>query len=99
MRIVLGSIYYRMGDTKKALEVLDEAVNADIKQIEALSWRGKAAIKEEEYEKAIECFKSLIQIDPAQTAHYYHLALSQRAVADNENAIKTYERGIVLDPT
>ena len=37
MRIVLGSIYYRKGDMKKAIEVLDEAVKTDEKQIEALN--------------------------------------------------------------
>ncbi|NLY18901.1 MAG: tetratricopeptide repeat protein, partial [Clostridiaceae bacterium] len=58
MRIVLGSIYYSKGDTKKVLEVLDEAAGSKFKHCEGLLWRGKAAIREKEYDKAIECFKA-----------------------------------------
>jgi tetratricopeptide (TPR) repeat protein len=94
MRIVLGSIYYRKGDMKKALEVLDEAVKTDEKQIEALKWRGKAAIKEKIYDKAVECFSALIDMEPAEASHYYHLALAQRFLGNNEDALTTYEAGI-----
>ena len=98
MRVVLGSIYYRKGDTKKALEVLDEAAGADEKQIEAMKWRGKAAIKEKMYDKAIECFSILIRTDSAELTHYYHLALAQRTSGQNTEALKTYEKGINREP-
>lgn len=98
MRIVLGSIYYRKGDTKKALEVLDEAVHADEKQIEALKWRGKAALRENMYDKAVECFRTLVQKDPSEPTHYYHLALAQRALGETANALKTYDMGIAANP-
>jgi tetratricopeptide (TPR) repeat protein len=99
MRIVLGSIYYQNGDTKKALEVLDEVVKADDKQIEALKWKGKAAIKEKMYDKAVECFSDLVQIDPMDPTHYYHLALAQRSRRELTNALATYEKGISEHPT
>jgi len=99
MRIVLGSIYYRKGDTKKAIEVLDEAVKTDAKQIEALKWRGKAAIKEKIYDKAVECFSNLIEMEPAEASHYYHLALAQRFLGNNEDALRTYEAGIEQNKT
>lgn len=99
MRIVLGSIYYRKGDMKKAIEVLDEAVKTDEKQIEALKWRGKAAIKEKIYDKAVECFSTLIDMEPAEASHYYHLALAQRFIGKNEDALRTYEAGIAQNQT
>ncbi|NLG88720.1 MAG: tetratricopeptide repeat protein [Clostridiaceae bacterium] len=99
MRVVLGSIYYKKGDTKKALEILDEAVKANEKQIEALKWRGKAAIKEKIYDKAVECFNTLIEMEPAETSHYYHLALAQRSMGNNEDALRTYEAGIAQNQT
>ncbi len=98
MRIVLGSIYYRKGDTKKALEVLDEAVEADAKQIEAFKWKGKAALKEKIYDKAAVCFSQLIRAEPAEAFHYYHLALAQRASGMKGTAIKTYENGLSENP-
>lgn len=99
MRIVLASIYYSKGDTKKVLEVLDEAAIPSPRQLEGLLWRGKAAIKEKEYGKAIECFKELINAEPEESRHYYHLALAQRSANDKEGALKTYEKGITVSPT
>lgn len=98
MRIVLGSIYYSKGDTKKVLEVLDEAAGSGNKHIEGLLWKGKAAIKEKEYGKAIECFNALINAEPEDPRHYYHLALAQRSAGDKDGALKTYEKGINVSP-
>lgn len=98
MRIVLGSLYYRMGNTKKAVEVLDEVAQADTKRVEALKWKGKAAIREKMYDKAIECFSALIQIDLSDPFHFYHLALAQRASKQKEKALKTYDLGISEHP-
>lgn len=94
MRVVLGSIYYTKGETNKALGVLDEAAGTDSIQTEALLYKGKAAIIEKEYAKAIECFKALIRNEPEKPSHYYHLALAQRTSGDREGALKTYEQGI-----
>lgn len=99
MRIVLGSIYYNKGNTKRALEILDEAVKTNAKQIEALKWRGKAAIKEKIYDKAVECFNTLVEMEPAEASHYYHLALAQRSMGKNEDALWTYEAGIAQNQT
>lgn len=99
VRIVLGSIYYAKSDTKKALEVLDEADGPNLSQLEALLWRGKAAIKEKEFSKAIECFKALTKAEPEEPKHFYHLALAQRTAGDKKGALKTYEKGITVAPT
>ena len=54
----------------------------------------KAAIKEKIYDKAVECFSALIDMEPAEASHYYHLALAQRFLGNNEDALTTYEAGI-----
>ncbi len=99
MRIVLGSIYYQKGETKKALEVLDEVAKADEKQVEALKWKGKSALKEKMFDKAEECFAELVELEPAEPSHYYHLALAQRSRGEKTKALKTYEEGIAAHPT
>jgi tetratricopeptide (TPR) repeat protein len=99
MRIVLGSIYYQKGETKKALEVLDEVAKADEKQIEALKWKGKSAIQEKMYDKAEECFSQLAELEPTEPSHYDHLALAQRLQGEKAKALKTYETGIAAHPS
>lgn len=99
MRIVLGSIYYQKGETKKALEVLDEVAKADEKQVEALKWKGKSAILEKMFDKAEECFAELVELEPTEPSHYYHLALAQRSLGEKTKALKTYEAGIASHPT
>ncbi|NLM10449.1 MAG: tetratricopeptide repeat protein [Clostridiaceae bacterium] len=94
LRIVLGSIYYKNGETRKALEVLDEIVASETKQIDALKYKGKAALKEKIFDKAEECFEKLIELEPSEPLNYYHLALSQRELKRDKEALKTYERGI-----
>jgi tetratricopeptide (TPR) repeat protein len=99
MRIVLGSIYYQKGETKKALEVLDEVAKADEKQVEALKWKGKSAIREKMFDKAEECFAELTELEPTEPSHYYHLALAQRSLGEKAKALKTYEMGIAAHPS
>ncbi|NLO41366.1 MAG: tetratricopeptide repeat protein [Ruminiclostridium sp.] len=98
MRIVLGSIYYQKGETKKALDVLDEVAKADDKQLEALKWKGKSALKEKMFDKAEECFSELVDLEPTEPSHFYHLALAQRSLGEKTKALKTYEAGISAHP-
>jgi len=97
LRIVLGCIYYKTGETRKALEVLDEIVVAETKNIEAVKFKGKSALKEKMYDKAEECFEKLIELEPEEPLNYYHLALSQRELKRNEDALRTYEKGIAVN--
>lgn len=98
VRIVLGSIYYKKGETEKALEVLDEIAAAETEQIDVLKYKGKAALKEKMFAKAEECFLKLTELEPDKPLNYYHLALAQRELKHNEDALKTYQRGIAVDP-
>jgi len=97
LRIVLGSIYYKKGETQKALEVLDEIVVSETRNIDALKFKGKSALKEKMFDKAEECFNKLIDLEPEEPLNYYHLALAQRELKRNEDALKTYEKGIAVN--
>ncbi|MBP7176449.1 MAG: tetratricopeptide repeat protein [Thermoclostridium sp.] len=98
MRIVLGSLYYQKGETKKALDVLDEVAKADEKQLEALKWKGKSALKEKQFEKAEECFSELVELEPTEPTNYHQLALAQQSRGEKTKALKTYEAGIATHP-
>ena len=98
MRIVLGSIYYNKGNTKRALEILDEAVKTNAKQIEALKWRGKAAIKEK---FTIRQSNALILLLKWNLPKHRLLSSGARAEVNgkNEDALWTYEAGIAQNQT
>lgn len=98
VRIILGSMYYKKGDTNKTIEVLGEVDIAAIKQVDALKYKGKAALKEKKFDVAQECFRKLIEIEPTEPLNYYHLALSQREMLYKEDALKTYHKGLYYVP-
>ncbi|HZK28394.1 MAG TPA: tetratricopeptide repeat protein [Thermoclostridium sp.] len=98
VRIILGSMYYKKGDTTKTIKVLGEVDVADIKQIDAIKYKGKAALKENAFELAEQCFRKLIELEPTEPLNYYHLALSQREMKNKEEALKTYQKGLYYIP-
>jgi len=98
LRIVLGSIYYKKGETGKALEVLDEITAAEAKRIETLKLKGKAALKEKMFDRAEECFRKLLELEPEEPLNYYHLAVAQRELNRSHDALKTYEKGLAVNP-
>lgn len=98
LRVVLGSIYYKRGETGKALEVLNEITGKDIKRSEVLKYKGKAALKEKKFEEAERCFSKLTELEPEEPLNYYHLALAQRELKRSGDALKTYERGLAVNP-
>ncbi|ANX01347.1 hypothetical protein CSTERLE_07080 [Thermoclostridium stercorarium subsp. leptospartum DSM 9219] len=98
LRTVLGIIYYKKGETGKAYEVLDEVVVNEARRLEALKYKGKAALKEKMFEKAEGCFKKLIEFEPEEPLNYYHLALAQRELKRNHDALRTYQKGISVSP-
>jgi ribosomal protein S12 methylthiotransferase accessory factor len=52
-----------------------------------------------EHEKAIECFKKVIQIDPASAIDYANIASNYRDMGQREMAIRHYKLALELDNT
>jgi len=50
------------------------------------------------FEKAEGCFKKLIEFEPEEPLNYYHLALAQRELKRNHDALRTYQKGISVSP-
>lgn len=98
LRIVLGSIYYKKGETGKALEVLNEIKASETSRIEAIKYKGKAALKEKMFDTAAECFRKLLELEPEEPLNYYHLAIAQREMKRYHDALRTYEKGLAVNP-
>ena len=97
--LLLGQLYEASDDPEKALAMLGvytefaEEVNMD-----ALNIQGAAYLAIEEYEKAIEIFDQVIEVERRNGMAYYYRGLAYLALEDGEKAIedldlaKTYLR-------
>ena len=59
---------------------------------------GYCYFKLKEHEGAIECFKKVLDIDPASAIDYANIASNYRDMGDKEKAIRYYRIALDLDP-
>ncbi|MBW2066599.1 MAG: tetratricopeptide repeat protein, partial [Deltaproteobacteria bacterium] len=59
---------------------------------------GYCYFKTGEHEKAIECFKKVLQLDPGSAIDYANIASNYREMGDREMAIRYYTFALELDP-
>jgi ribosomal protein S12 methylthiotransferase accessory factor len=55
--------------------------------------------KLEEYEKAIEVFKKVIELDPSSAIDYANIASNYRQMGEKQRAIRYYQIALDLDDT
>ncbi len=60
---------------------------------------GFCYFKLKEHEKAIKCFRRILQLDPTSAIDYANIASNYRDMGDKENAIRYYLFALELDPT
>lgn len=84
----------------KGIGILLEVVNKDPKNINALTNLGYFAIQSGQYEKAIERFTKIIEIDPENAEAYLYLTDVYLSQNDKEKGLKTLEKykSLVNDP-
>ena len=59
---------------------------------------GFSHFKLKEHEKAIACFKKVLQLDPGSAIDYANIASNYRDMGKKEKAIKYYEMALAMDP-
>ena len=59
---------------------------------------GFCFFKLKEHEKAIECFRKVLQLDPSSAIDYANIASNYRDLGDKEKAIQYYELALKLNP-
>jgi ribosomal protein S12 methylthiotransferase accessory factor len=59
---------------------------------------GFSHFKLKEHEKAISCFKKVLQLDPGSAIDYANIASNYRDMGKIEEAIKYYEMALAMDP-
>ena len=60
---------------------------------------GFCYFKLKEHEKAIECFREVLKLDPTSAIDYANIASNFRDMGDRQQAIRNYRVALELDPT
>lgn len=84
----------------KGIGILKEVLNKDPKNVNALTNLGYFAIQSGQYEKAVERFETVLEIDPNNAEAYIYLTDIYLSQNDVEEGIKTLEKykTLVKDP-
>ena len=101
----IPSIYSYMGIALKELEryrdaigVLEKAGYYDTERTDIYNLMGYCYFKEKEHEKAIQCFRKVIKLDPSSAIDYANIASNYRDMGEREKAVKYYRLALELDP-
>lgn len=95
----MGVCLKEMGKYDKALSVLAKGAAADNERTDIFNLMGFCHFKLKENEKAIRCFKRVIELNPGSAIDYANIASNYRDLGDTERAIEHYETALALDPT
>ncbi|MBN1842998.1 MAG: YcaO-like family protein [Deltaproteobacteria bacterium] len=102
----IASIYSYMGISlrdmnqyRQAITVLEKAKDYDSERTDIHNLMGFCHFKLKEHEKAIECFREALRIDPTSAIDYANIASNYRDMDKKDRAIHYYELALELDPT
>ena len=84
--IYFAKYYLNKKDSKKAVEILDEALSVEPKDINALALKGDIYQEEKNYEKALIAFRDLKTLSPIRGS--LRIADVYTAMGDYDNAIR-----------
>jgi len=87
-----------LGDTKRAIQDLNKAIEIDPNSNETYFDRGFAKGKLGDYKGAIQDFSKAIEIDPNYVSVYFNRGFAKGELGDYRGAIQDYSKAIELDP-
>jgi tetratricopeptide (TPR) repeat protein len=88
----LASTFYTM-DRISRLKAFIDTYPADMFSRHALAME---LLKLGQYDEALEAMNSLLAVDENHSGTYYHLGKLYEQLGDHENALKVYEKGIII---
>lgn len=95
----LGKSYKGIGRPDKAAEMFKEAIKKDSKVIDKMILEGETQYGEEEYEKALESYKTALGLVPYKDADiYYNMGLVYKKLKQSDKELDAFERAVALKP-
>ena len=95
----MGISLNKMGDYRKALEVLKQAETHDNERTDIYNSMGFSYFKLKEHRQAIACFKRVLQLDPGSAIDYANIASNYREMGEKKKAVEYYETALAMDPS
>lgn len=95
----LSICYRKLGMHQKAAKVLKTAATRDPKVIDAVKSTGQNQYTNEEYEKALETFKSVIGLNRNKDSElYWYIGKTYEKLGDYEKERESFERAVAINP-
>ncbi len=95
----MGVCLKDMGDYAGALDVLKKGETYDQERTDIYNLMGFCYFMLKEHEKAIQCFKRVIALNPSSAIDYANIASNYRDMGDADNAIAYYQIALNIDPS
>lgn len=102
----IPSIYSYMGLCLKDLDLYRDALSAlakaeqyDRERTDVYNLMGFCHYKLKEHDRAIECFRRVIELNPSSAIDYANIASNYRDMGDRQQAVAYYRLALELDPT
>ncbi|MBN1360372.1 MAG: tetratricopeptide repeat protein [Sedimentisphaerales bacterium] len=92
--VILSRVYVRRGDTDKAIEYWEKAVQMNPRRVDVYDQMAKVAVQMDEYEKAIELWSRVLQVDPNWQGTRNQMADAYMNLGQYERAIETLREEI-----
>lgn len=94
----MGVALKEAGQYAKALDVLQIGLSFDDRRTDILNLTGFCHFKMKSHQKAIDCFKKVLEINPGSGIDYANIASNYRDMGETEKAIVYYRMALKLDP-
>jgi ribosomal protein S12 methylthiotransferase accessory factor len=84
---------------RDALAALEKAEHFDRERTDVYNLMGFCHFKLKEHDKAIDCFKKVLDLNPASAIDHANIASNYRDMGNKDQAIAYYRLALELDPT
>ena len=95
----MGVCLKDLGQYRESLAAAQKAEALDRERTDVFNLMGYCYYKLKEHEKAIECFKRVLELNPASAIDYANIGSNYRDMGDREKAVNYYRLALELDPT
>ncbi|MFW5989739.1 MAG: tetratricopeptide repeat protein, partial [Desulfosudaceae bacterium] len=82
---------------KEALALLRKGLAIDTERTDILNLMGFCHFKLGQHQRAIDCFKSILKIDPGSAIDYANIATNYRELGQTEKAVYYYQQALAID--